>query len=595
MAYPRSAYSGPDTKLIVAIDVGTTFSGASYTFLKPGEAPRIYEVGRFRGQEDKQGSKKVPSVLFYSPEGKLLACGAEINKLGPQDGTKTEWFKLGLRPPSMRIDDAPPIKLPTGRTVTDVFGHFLKYMYDCVKTHIITTHVDGPRLWSSLNDSTHFVLSHPNGWEAHQQGEMRDAAILARLVPDTPEGHGRVEFVTEGEASFHWCIDKGAASGALQEGANIVVADLGGGTVDVSSFLVQSQKPLRLRELRAPECAVAGSVTVTDRFMMAATRRLQDTPYSEDEHLEDLREEFDQKTKCIFDETTTPEVYVRIGSLSRRLRYVAENGACRIEAGHLEVQRQEIADAFEHSVTATVNAIRAHLAGPPDVYVFLVGGFSASPWMFSEIQRRLDAAGVKCQVRQADDGVAKPASSGGVAFYLDRHVAERIMRHTYGVILDVPYHREDPEHEQRQEDLKQDAVSGKKFVRNGFFALVTRGQVVKVDQVYKARAHSDARRKPEPVRWSQTIQRYKGAAGNVTFVDMDPHNFDQIGSFFCEIPASALTKRTRKKSFWTEYYWAVDFDIVITLGTVEIKAFIEWEEEGVRKKTQAKGIWEDYY
>lgn len=47
------------------------------------------------------------------------------------------------------------------------------------------------------------------------------------------------------------------------------------------------------------------------------------------------------------------------------------------------------------------------------------------------------------------------------------------------------------------------------------------GQVVKVDQVYRERAHSDARRKPEPVRWSQTIQRYKGAAGNVTFVDMD--------------------------------------------------------------------------
>lgn len=26
-------------------------------------------------------------------------------------------------------------------------------------------------------------------------------------------------------------------------------------------------------------------------------------------------------------------------------------------------------------------------------------------------------------------------------------------------------------------------------------------------------------------------------------------------------------------------FWAVDFDIVITLGTVEIKAFIEWEEK----------------
>lgn len=47
------------------------------------------------------------------------------------------------------------------------------------------------------------------------------------------------------------------------------------------------------------------------------------------------------------------------------------------------------------------------------------------------------------------------------------------------------------------------------------------GQVVTVNRVYKERARSDARRKPEPVCWSQTIQRYSGAAGNVTFVDMD--------------------------------------------------------------------------
>lgn len=68
-----------------------------------------------------------------------------------------------------------------------------------------------------------------------------------------------------------------------------------------------------------------------------------------------------------------------------------------------------------------------------------------------------------------------------MAFYLDRHVTERIMRQTYGVILDVPYHSDDPEHLERKEDLKKDPLSAKEFVRNGFFALVTR--VNRVDQV----------------------------------------------------------------------------------------------------------------
>lgn len=40
----------------------------------------------------------------------------------------------------------------------------------------------------------------------------------------------------------------------LQEGTNIVVADLGGGTIDVSSFLVKTPSPLRLQEQMPPDC-----------------------------------------------------------------------------------------------------------------------------------------------------------------------------------------------------------------------------------------------------------------------------------------------------------------------------------------------------
>lgn len=65
--------------------------------------------------------------------------------------------------------------------------------------------------------------------------------------------------------------------------------------------------------------------------------RLQGTPYGEDDYIETLREEFDQKTKCLFDERTGPQVYVPIGR--RRDHFIAENGACRIKSGLFEVQR----------------------------------------------------------------------------------------------------------------------------------------------------------------------------------------------------------------------------------------------------------------
>jgi hypothetical protein len=40
----RAPYSGPSRKLAVAFDIGTTFSGAAYVFLDPGEVPIIRSV-----------------------------------------------------------------------------------------------------------------------------------------------------------------------------------------------------------------------------------------------------------------------------------------------------------------------------------------------------------------------------------------------------------------------------------------------------------------------------------------------------------------------------------------------------------------------
>ena len=42
----RTQYSGLSRKLVVALDIGTTFSGAAYVLLDPGEIPQIQSVMR---------------------------------------------------------------------------------------------------------------------------------------------------------------------------------------------------------------------------------------------------------------------------------------------------------------------------------------------------------------------------------------------------------------------------------------------------------------------------------------------------------------------------------------------------------------------
>ena len=106
--------------------------------------------------------------------------------------------------------------LPLNKTVVEVFADFLRYLLKCASSYIQDTHVNGPDLWNSVECDVDFVLSHPNGWEGTQQSEMRRAAVLAGLVPDNPDGHSRISFVTEGEASLHFSIQNGLPAGAMK-------------------------------------------------------------------------------------------------------------------------------------------------------------------------------------------------------------------------------------------------------------------------------------------------------------------------------------------------------------------------------------------
>lgn len=44
--FAREPYAGSSRKLVLALDVGTTFSGVSYCILDPGEIPKIHGVSK---------------------------------------------------------------------------------------------------------------------------------------------------------------------------------------------------------------------------------------------------------------------------------------------------------------------------------------------------------------------------------------------------------------------------------------------------------------------------------------------------------------------------------------------------------------------
>ena len=90
--------------------------------------------------------------------------------------------------------------------MVEVLADLLAYLLQCASSYIQDIHVNGRDLWDSVKSDIDFVLSHPNGWEGAQQSEIRQAAVLAKLIPDKPEGHSRLSFVMEGEASLHYSV-----------------------------------------------------------------------------------------------------------------------------------------------------------------------------------------------------------------------------------------------------------------------------------------------------------------------------------------------------------------------------------------------------
>ena len=114
----RKPYSGNTRSLVLAFDVGTTFSGVSYAILEPNEIPKIHGVTRcilsllplnllplswfirYPGQEHVAGSYKIPTLMFYDQDGNMKVAGAEADSNAIIDLAEDEgWTKTELLVP----------------------------------------------------------------------------------------------------------------------------------------------------------------------------------------------------------------------------------------------------------------------------------------------------------------------------------------------------------------------------------------------------------------------------------------------------------------------------------------------------------------
>ncbi|KAF5321822.1 hypothetical protein D9619_002184 [Psilocybe cf. subviscida] len=586
----REGFRGPRRKAVLAFDVGTTYSGISYSILDPGVVPEIKGVTRFPAHEHITGASKIPTIIYYDRNGKVRAVGAEAMREGiyeqaeDEEWVKAEWFKLHLRSKiapgagKQVTNDIPP--LPPGKTVVDVFADFLSYLYECAAAYIKDTDVNGAALWDSVEGQIDFVLSHPNGWEGTQQNEMRKAAIQAGLVSDTPTGHARLSFVTEGEASLHYAIQNGLPPAATKARNGVVIVDAGGGTIDVSSYRSISKDTFE--EVAVPQCHFNGSVFVNIYAQEFLSNFLEESQFLLD--LDHIVRCFDKTTKLRFRDDKEAQ-YIKFGSMR-------DNDALyNIRYGQLKLNgaSSDVALFFEKSIKCIVQAVisQRNTALRSISHVVLVGGFSASDWVYSKVNEALTPLGL--HIIRPDNHVNKAVSDGAISFYLDHFVQSRLAKVTYGTFGSILYDHSDPEHVARK-NKSFVTVSGDTRINDAFDVILPKNTKVSETKEFRS---SYSRKSESTINLkvaTSSIWCYRGNEPNPKWKDVDTDRYTHLCTLNIDLSHLPLSPITNLNS--TRVYYDLEFDIVLQFGLTELKAQLAWEENGIEKRSPTKIVYD---
>ncbi|KAI0918917.1 hypothetical protein AcW1_003564 [Taiwanofungus camphoratus] len=579
------AYHGQGRKLVLAIDVGTTYSGVSYCILDPGEVPKILSVTRYPGQEGENRSRdtKIPSVLYYSQEGEVRAVGAEARldatrlDAMDEDWILVEWFKLHLRPNSMQLKDAHLPPMPDNKPVIQILADYLAYLYKCARNYISEAHPNGRQLLQSESD-IEFVLSHPNGWGGSQQSEMRRAAVMAGLVPDTQGGQSRIHFVTEGEASLHFCITNGLAEDVIKTGNSLMIVDAGGGTVDLSTYRITNGSPVAAVESVAPDCLLQGSTFVNGRARSFLQGALKQSRFGNEEDIRTMLDYFESSTKPTFRNTEKPS-YIKFGSLRDT------DDKHDIKRGVLSLSGTEMAAFFRPSVQSIQQSIERQCkeAKAPVSIILLVGGFAASPFLRSQLQEYAQHAGLKlfCPENQP----AKAVAEGALSSYLDHYVSARVARYAYGSRCVVPFHPVVPEHAKRADTVRFDA-SGSPVIPNRFSTILPKGTLVSEDKEFESSFCCESL---EPMcTISSDIRCYRGNLQNPLWTDEEPDMFSTLCTIHADVSQVPKVSRVGLRGI----YYRQSFKVILLFGLAELKAQLSWNDNGEEKRSPATIVYD---
>ncbi|CAB5381563.1 unnamed protein product [Rhizophagus irregularis] len=217
-----------DTRVLVAIDFGTTYSGFAY--VHKDNPDNVVVNDSWPGKE---GVSKAPTALQYDKKyNKVINWGytALVEDLDEVSDDSEEQCPRPVELFKLHISDLPENEkpwLPSKLNYKKAIEDYLTQMSNLIKKTL-------KKRWPTLifPQQVDFVLTIPAEWPPHTTGIMRECACKAGLITSFDSDH--LDFTTEPEAAALHCLTV-VNQHNLRPRDSFLVADCGGGTVDLTS------------------------------------------------------------------------------------------------------------------------------------------------------------------------------------------------------------------------------------------------------------------------------------------------------------------------------------------------------------------------
>lgn len=562
-------------RVVVGIDFGTSRSGYAYAFI---HEKKIY--GRLEWPAAPDRYIKTLTQSLYAQDNTLAAWGYEArrrlahlrNDRSARAFFHLQRFKMALRESTLLTANGPEVE-ERGRRflVLDLISDFLRE----IKKFALAD-LQGNKVSEVAEREILWCLTVPAIWSDAEKQLMRKAAVRAGLIGAEDHEAERLLLVLEPEAAAVYCQEKERLN--FKPGSRFMVVDCGGGTVDITAHEIVHDG--QMREIAPGTGGKYGSTYVDRNFIAYFASRLSP------EAIKAFQEEFPvdyldmmedwERAKCGFDPETSGEaVYLPFRSrlsklLSSRFKTVLERLAAEQDGDddRVVIRAAEMEQLFRPVIDGTLAEAEKqwHSFGPKGCdYLFLVGGFSSSPLLRREVERRF-AGRIKKVVYPPSPGAA--IVEGAVALGIEPElIRERRSRLTYGCAVDSLFREGvDPESKKYWAE-DQNAY----YCRDRFTTFVEAGQALALDQAVH---HSFF-----PLKKAQTeigFRFFASTTRNIQYADQP--GLSQIGSLTVRSPRTDLgLNRT--------------IDLTLYFGRSELRAVAVDKASGQRMEIRLDFSW----